>query len=152
MRFIFLVILAVALVTLTGCASFTTKDKNINPSLLEPQANLKFSDVPVPVGFKIMPEESFCFETGGYRTGLLTYKGKGNADLVVNFFKEQMAMYNWSLLNIVEYNQRLMNFDRENETCIITITPKGASLSTITIALGPKSQQYINKKREKPLK
>jgi len=146
------IILALCLTTLTGCV-LNQRDRTnpANPSLLEPQSVLKFTDVPIPVGFKQIPLESFCFETSSMRTGLLKYQGKGNPDLIVNFYKEQMAMYNWSLLNVVEYGQRLMNFDRENETCIINIVPKGSSSAiTITIAIGPKNQQYS--KKEKPIK
>jgi len=51
--------------------------------------------------------------------GVLKYQGKTNPDQVVNFYKEQMAMYNWNLVNIVEYGQRLMNFERENEPVLL---------------------------------
>jgi len=147
-RVSFLILSGFCILVLTGCTTFQ-KDK-INPALLEPQANLKFTDVPIPVGFKAIPLESFCFQTTSMRTGLLKYRGKANADLLVNFYKEQMPMYNWTLFNVVEYGERLMNFDRENETCIITIVPKGNSAALITIAVGPKNQVYA--KKEKPLK
>jgi hypothetical protein len=84
------------------------------------------------------------------RVGLLKYEGKASPDQVVNFYKEQMAMYNWNLLNVVEYGQRLLNFDRETETCIISLTPRGNN-SVITITLGPKTQQ-VPKKAQKPIK
>lgn len=107
--------------------------------MLEPQAILKFSDVPVPVGLKSLPQESYSFESSGVRVGVLKYRGKANADQVIIFYKEQMPLYNWNLVNIVEYGQRLINFERENETCIITLEPKGNNIALI-ISLGPKSQ------------
>jgi hypothetical protein len=118
--------------------------------MLEPQAILKFSDVPVPVGLKSLPAQSYSFESSGVRVGVLKYQGKDNADQLVNFYKEQMAMYNWNLVNIVEYGQRLMNFERENETCIITMDPKGSTI-ILTISLGPKSQT-VAKKAKSPVK
>ncbi|MDD5465337.1 MAG: hypothetical protein PHP73_03235 [Candidatus Omnitrophica bacterium] len=130
-----------------GCSTLSDNPKSINPGLLEPQATLKFSDVPVPVGLKSLPQESYSFESSGVRVGVLKYQGKANADQVINFYKEQMAMYNWNLVNIVEYGQRLINFERENETCIITLEPKGNNI-TLTISLGPKSQNLV--KRSKP--
>jgi hypothetical protein len=128
-----------------GCAALKSKDTT-NPALLEPQAIGKFSDVPVPVGFKLIPQESYCFEASGLRMGLLRYRGKGNPDLVVNFYREQMAMYNWNLLNVIEYGQRMMNFDREAETCIVNISPKGSAMD-VTIAMGPKSQSPTKKSK-----
>jgi len=140
-------VLLFSIITLLGCAGLTSKDKPVsNPDLLEPQAVLKFSDVPVPNGFRQL-QDSYSFESSGVRVGVLKYYGKANPDQVVNFYKEQMMMYNWNLLNVVEYGQRLMNFDRENETCVITLMPKGNDI-TLVITLGPKSQFPQRKSRE----
>jgi len=135
---------------LTGCSTFSDSKDSTNPAMLEPQAILKFSDIPVPVGLKNLPAQSYSFESSGVRVGVLKYQGKNNPDQVVNFYKEQMAMYNWNLVNIVEYGQRLLNFERENETCIITMEPKGSSI-ILTISLGPKSQ-VASKKSRSPVK
>ena len=132
---------------LAGCTIYS-RDPGIsnNPNLLEPQTNIKFSDVPVPGGFKLLTQESYSFEAGGVRVGLLKYHGKADVDQVINFYKEQMAMYNWELLNVVEFGQRLMNFDRESESCIISLSPKGKNI-TITISVGPKTQRAAQKNR-----
>jgi len=135
---------------LFGCAGMDKKDKAApGPAMLESQARLKFADVPVPVGFKLLPQDSYSFESAGVRVGVLRYRGKANVDEVVNFYKEQMPLYNWNSLNIVEYGDRLLNFDRDTETCIVGLSPKGSQV-TITVTLGPKSQ--IHKKSERPLK
>ncbi|MFA5093347.1 MAG: hypothetical protein WC543_05345 [Candidatus Omnitrophota bacterium] len=126
-----------------GCSTFSDSSK---PNTLEPQAILKFSDVPVPVGLKQIPQDSYSFESSGIRVGVLKYQGKGNADQITNFYKEQMTMYNWNLINIVEYGQRLINFDRETESCIINLEPKGSSI-ILTIFLGPKSQATAKRSR-----
>jgi len=68
---------------------------------------------------------------------------------VVDFYREQMPMYNWNLLNVIEFGERQMNFDREAETCVVTLVPKGKSV-TIVVSVGPKSQQP--KKASKPVK
>lgn len=134
-----------------GCSSLAKKDQ-INPALLEPQTNLRFADIPVPAGFKLLSNGSYVFESGGIRAGVLKYHGKADIDQVVSFFKEQMTMFNWNLINVVEYDQHLMNFDRENETCIINMTAKGRSIN-IAVTLGPKSQGATKKAKEKePMK
>ena len=137
---------------LIGCSTLSgNRDaKSTNPGVLEPQAILKFSDIPVPVGLKSLPSQSYFFESSEVRVGVLKYQGKNDPDQVVNFYKEQMAMYNWNMVNIVEYGQRLLNFERENETCIITMEPKGSNV-ILTISLGPKSQATA-KKAKTPVK
>jgi hypothetical protein len=133
--------------SLFGCASTDSKPQT-NQAMLEPQALLKFGDIPVPVGFKMANQESYAFETSGIRVGVLKYRGKASSDLVVNFYKEQMGMYNWNLLNVVEYGQKQLNFDRESETCVVNVNPHGSG-SVITITVGPKSQSYKKAKAAK---
>ena len=132
--------------TLMGCAS-------ISGNRLEPQAILKFSDVPIPAGLKPLPQVSYSFENAGVRVAVLKYQGKANVDQVMNFYKEQMPLYNWNLINIIEYGQRLLNFERENETCIITVQVAGFwnEDALVIISLGPKSQN-LTKKSKTPVK
>lgn len=140
-----------SIILLSGCATGNSDSRSSvsGGSTLEPQTMLKFSDIPVPVGFKTVGDETYCFETSGVRVGLLRYQGKANVDQVVNFYKEQMPMYNWYELNIIEYGQRMLNYDRDSETCNISLLPRGNNV-TITIAVGPKSREYI--KKAKPIK
>lgn len=135
---------------LTGCVETLKKDKlTSTQALLEPQVISKFADLPIPVGFKLLFQDSYSFESGGVRVAMLKYQGKANPDQLVNFYKEQMLMFNWNLVNIIEYGQHLMNFERENETCTINLSSKGNSV-ILAISLGPKSQ--ISRKSEKPVK
>jgi len=138
------------IVFLIGCSTFSDNPKSADSGALEPQAIPKFSDVPVPAGLKPLPQASYSFESSGVRVGVLKYQGKANAEQIINFYKEQMTRYNWNLVNIVEYGQRLINFERDNETCIITLEPKGNNL-TLIISLGPKSQNLI-KRTKSPVK
>jgi len=135
---------------LTGCTEIMKKDKTTGASSsLEPQSTAKFSDIPVPAGFKLLAQDSYSFESGGVRVAVLRYKGKGNPEQIESFYKDQMPMYNWNFLNVVEYGERLMNFDREAETCIISLKSRGNAIA-LTISLGPKSQ--TRKKSDKPVK
>jgi len=125
---------------LSGCAMFSNQeDLKTPPAPLQSQAVLKFADLPVPLGFRLLPLESYSFENSGTRVAVLRYQGKASSTQVVNFYKEQMPMFNWTLLNIIEYGNCMLNFERETESCIININPKGGT-SIISISLGPKSQ------------
>lgn len=128
---------------LTGCAT-------VSENKLEPQAILKLSDVPIPAGLKALPQTSYSFENAGMRVAVLRYQGKVNIDQMINFYKEQMPTYNWNLVNIIEYGQRLLNFERDNETCIITMQVAGFwnEDTLVTISLGPKSQALSKKSKQ----
>ncbi|MBU1726689.1 MAG: hypothetical protein KJ880_03575 [Candidatus Omnitrophica bacterium] len=145
-------ILILCAFTFFGCAATTKKDDSLsrNPGLLEPSAILRFTDLPVPRGFLMVNEESYSFENAGTRVAMLKYKGKAEPEQVVNFYKEQMPMYSWSLLNIIEYGQSILNFERENETCLVTLLPKGSNV-IVSISLGPKPATPVRKARN-PIK
>lgn len=151
MRTIVLLSVCLCVLVLSGCVGLSKQDKQMgNSGLLEPQATLKYNDIPVPAGFNLVAEDSYSFESAGVRVGLLKYKGKARPEQVVNFYKEQMPMYNWSLLNVIEYGQCILNFEREQESCIINMFTKGNSI-TLTISVGPKSQ-FPKKSSNKPVK
>lgn len=150
MKSLILASTVILLFSLSGCAALNRGNKDMAVQApLEPQAVMKFGDIPVPVGFKMIPQQSYSFQNTGIRVGLLKYEGKTGIDQVMSFYKEQMPIYNWNLINIIEYGDRIMNFDRESETCIITLLPKGSSV-VVTLAVGPRAQG--SKKTDKPVK
>jgi len=136
---------------LFGCASLskTSDSSSLAFKPLEPSGYVKFNDIPIPAGFKFLYKDSYVFETAGLRVAVFKYSGSPTAEKVFLFFKEQMPIYGWNLLNTVEYGIRMLNFERDNESCIITIEPKKFSTEFI-ISLGPK--QTLLKKENKPIK
>lgn len=125
---------------LTGCAtSGTVSDDDIKaPKTLDVSTALKFVDIPVPSGFRMIASQSFTFENDVLRVGILKYKGRAKGGQVVNFYKNQMPLYNWRFTNMLEYGRRILNFEREDQNCIIIIEPQGMS-TFVTITVAPKS-------------
>ncbi|MHC4124426.1 MAG: hypothetical protein ACYSSI_12695 [Planctomycetota bacterium] len=100
---------------------------------------LRFNDVPVPAGFKILDKESFAFQNDVTRVALLKYIGAKGADQTVLFYKEQMPLYNWKPINIIEYERRILNYERDSESCIVTVESQGRKC-IVTIGISPKSR------------
>ncbi|NQT90298.1 MAG: hypothetical protein HQ558_03495 [Candidatus Omnitrophica bacterium] len=131
-------------VLVAGCATGGSSTRSSRRSIssesaktLDVAMRLKFEDVPVPSGFKPVVKESFTFQNEVLRVGILKYVGRASATEVVKFYKDQMPLYNWRFLNMLEYDRRIMNFDREDQTCIVVVEP--AKMSTyITITVAPK--------------
>ena len=143
-NFLFLVSCLLFLVLLYGCATtyqsrpYETRGSSKDTSL-DVSAVLRFDDVPVPSGFAILGEESFAFQNDVTRVALLKYLGGRTPDQTVLFYKEQMPMYNWSPINIIEYERRILNYEKDAESCIVTIEANGRK-SIVTIAISPKSR------------
>ncbi|PJC48719.1 MAG: hypothetical protein CO035_01930 [Candidatus Omnitrophica bacterium CG_4_9_14_0_2_um_filter_42_8] len=134
----FLVILFLA-----GCVTLP-KNESIgsteqNKASLSVAPILKFEDIPTPAGFRILDKESFAFQNDKSRVALLKYYGGKNAEQVMAFYKEQMASFNWNLVNVIEYDRKVLNYENSEESCIITIQPQGGK-SLVTVALSPKSR------------
>jgi len=137
---------------LAGCATFSQSESansaDQNKVSLSVSPVLKFEDLPNPSGFKLLDKESFAFQNDKSRVALLKYYGGQNAEQVLAFYKEQMASFNWSLVNIIEYDRKVLNYENSEESCIITIQPQGGK-SLVTVALSPKSRPIKPAKAEK---
>lgn len=127
----------------TGCATPTQRGNSAGSEIeknLAVSSNLRFDDVPVPTGFVSMPTESFIYQTDNIRAGLLRYEGKSSPESVVQFYKEQMPVYNWQFINIIEFDKKQISFEKPGQSCIVIIEGlKGKSI--ITISIGPKSEK-----------
>ncbi|MBU1061876.1 MAG: hypothetical protein KJ952_04060 [Candidatus Omnitrophica bacterium] len=130
-------------ILLSGCETIskghTYGSGSTAASSLDVASLLRFNDVPVPAGFKILDAESFAFQNDATRVALLKYLGSRNADQTVSFYKEQMPLYKWSPINIIEYERRMLNYEKESESCIVTIESHGRK-SIVIIAISPKSR------------
>ena len=125
-------------VSILGCVSLSSKTASTEMAGLEVATLLKFDDVPIPAGFKFLPKDSFSFQNDIFRVALLRYTGRGSGETVVKFYKDQMPLYRWELVNVVEYGIRTLNFERPDETCTIVIDTKG-SKSNISISVAPRA-------------
>ena len=130
------------LVLLAGCATgmYGSKSSDTESAMLDVASVLRFDDVPVPYGFKVLEKESFAFQNDVTRVALLKYVGGKSADQVVLFYKDQMPMYKWNPINIIEYERRVLNYEKGGESCIVTVEAQGSRKSIVTIAISPKSR------------
>jgi hypothetical protein len=141
------------LVLLAGCATFPKNESSSsdelerNKTVLAVAPILKFDDIPVPAGFKCLDKESFAFQNDKSRVALLKYYGGQSADSVVAFYKEEMSISNWDLVNIIEYDRKVLNYENGDESCIITVQPQGGK-STVIISLSPRSRPIKAQKVE----
>ncbi|MFA5338838.1 MAG: hypothetical protein WC317_01660 [Candidatus Omnitrophota bacterium] len=131
----------IPLITLSagGCATTgqgsSAVEKNLAVSPL-----LRFDDIPVPAGFSQLSKESFIFQTESVRAGVLRYEGKAGQESVMQFYKQNMPVYNWQPINTIEFGLKQMSFEKPGQNCIVVIEGNRTK-STITISVGPKSEK-----------
>lgn len=132
------------LLLISGCTTTTYEARSYGKdssggTSMDVASILRLEDVPVPAGFTILNKESFAFQNDVTRVALLKYSGSRHTDLAVQFYKEQMPIYKWSPINIIEYERRILNYEKGSESCIVTIESQGRK-SIVTIAISPKSR------------
>lgn len=140
-----LTLLFVSVVYLTGCASWprqsTSTSGQMNQQVeksLTTASVLRFDDLPIPSGFKLVPDESVAFQNDYSRFAFLKYNGKATPEQVILFFKEQMPLYNWEMSNLIEHGSRVINFEKQDENCTVTIEGS-ASRIVLMVSLTPKA-------------
>lgn len=99
--------------------------------------DLRFDDLPIPLGFLIDINNSYAFQNSETRAALLRYVGKGSLRSLLQFFIEQMPRYNWALLNQVEFEKIVLNFEKAGESCIVIIEPQRSRI-LVTISIAPR--------------
>ena len=150
MKKVYVLFLIIAVLGISGCATTGSRPSSgaEMPKALEVASLLKFQDVPAPRGFKIVPADSFIFDNDLTRFGILRYSGRVNASMVVRFYRDQMPLYNWRFINLMEFNTRIINFDREDQTCTIIVEPRHLS-TLVTVSVAPKAARASTYKVEK---
>lgn len=99
---------------------------------------LKFDDVPVPARFTLRAEQSFAFQNEEVRVGMLRYAGPADSEQVIAFYREQMPVFQWTLVNAVEAAPAVLNFEKAGQSCIILVYRKGRR-TELSVDLAPKS-------------
>lgn len=151
-----LLLVFISLFFLAGCATTTgsssselkSEEETFARSTLAVNTKLRFDDLPVPRGFKLLEEESYVFQTEETRVALLKYAGRAKLHDLVDFYQEQMLLYNWKLLNVVEYGRSVLNFEQGSQSCIVTIEPRGMK-KIVTISVAPKAKASLETKAQK---
>ena len=138
-------LLATTAFWLSGC--ITTGEKTVSEEDIEVQETgldasnkFRFDDLPVPAGFRLIEDKSFVFQNNATRVALLKYAGRAKTEELISFYERKMLLYNWHLLNVVQYGKSVLNFERGNQSCIVTIEPKTGK-RIITISLSPKGSK-----------
>lgn len=123
-----------------GCTDlFSSRTIGENESKVQQPvlSSYRFEDIPLPPGMTLNRKESFIYETGTTRAGLLVYEGKGEIETLTNFFKQQMPNYQWRLVSSFEFHNVMLTFIKEGWGSVLSIIPGEGEMKRLEIRVGP---------------
>jgi len=123
-----------------GCSSLSAPRtvREREPEMRQPiSTSYRFDDIPLPSGMALNRRESFIYETGATKAGLLIYEGKGDMEKLANFFKQQMPNYQWRLVSNFELQNVMLTFIKEGWSSVIYILPQEDETKRLEIRVGP---------------
>lgn len=137
------IILFVLPLFIAGCASLSYYSPPGNESSIEEEGikkaiKQKFDDIPVPEKMVLDAQNSFVFDNGEIRLANLKYSSRLSAEDVVAYFKKQLPLQGWELINMVEYGISRLSFAKEKESLEIAIYPERRGCKVI-LTLTPKA-------------
>ena len=128
-----------AILLMIGCSSTPDSEDSTGSTAGFTDVALPFTDVPVPSGFDIDRSKSFVYESGSgaVKVGRLYYSGWHDPQEVVNYYHNAMVNKGWKMVNSMEHDGIILNYQKETRVCTIIVTD--ALLKTnLEIQVGPK--------------
>ena len=102
--------------------------------------DFRIADIPLPVGFKFDRKGSFVFQNDRMDVGRIQYSGTAVIDEVAQFYLDEMANYNWNLLNVTEHGTIWLFFEKPGKAANVLLTPKTRG-TVIQISFFPKNAE-----------
>lgn len=83
-----------------------------------------FPDIPFPQELSVVRDDSYVFQAGPGKAGLLTLRGRVDGNSLINFFQSAMARQNWEQRGGFRYRRSVLIFEKSERTCVIKIHEK----------------------------
>lgn len=117
MKITLVLVAAAFLIVLSGC----DKVPFMNEEPPAPPSHSHFDDVLIPSEMSVDRDNSFVFETQGFKAGTLYFKGRVDVDSLTDFFKNSMPKDGWRLKSIFRHPKTVLLFEKPDKNCIVMI-------------------------------
>lgn len=114
-------IVAVFLLTISGCASKSTTADAGGDSGPIPSAVNNYDDIEIPPEMKMDTKKSMSIKTESFRGGVLNFKGKIEITSLRDYMIASMTNNKWRHVGEASYDNVLLAFTKPNKTCMITL-------------------------------
>lgn len=99
-----------------------------------------FPDIPIPMELKVVSDDSFTFQSGNMKSGILTLRGRVDLNSVINFFQMAMPRENWKPKGGFRYRRSILIYEKPEKTCVINLHEK-LYYTYVEIVVAPSSGQ-----------
>jgi hypothetical protein len=133
-----------ALVGLAGCNTTTYAGGSSDvtatgsgPTAATPRQDPMLENIPLPVGFRMVPERSVVRNDGQLRVAMCEYEGQTHPERVVSFYKNYMPSAKFVLRQSrLENGMYSLRFASDVEECNIRVT-RARDRTHLVLDLGP---------------
>jgi hypothetical protein len=99
-----------------------------------------FQDIPIPTELDLVSKDSYVFQSGSFKAGLLTLKGRVDVNSLINFFQMALPRENWKPKGGFRYKRSVLIFEKPDKTCIINLYEK-TFYTYVEILVAPSGSQ-----------
>jgi len=135
-----------ALGTIWACAYLKPIDDPSGPQKVMPnRSNLTpvyhaFDDILVPKAMRINRSMTALTETQTVTAGVASFEGDLDPTELIRFFRSNMVTDNWTSLDHLIGQRSLLQFEKHNRRCLLTITDRpGGHYTQLEIWVIPKN-------------
>ena len=83
-----------------------------------------FQDIPAPSEMNVLSSESSVYESGPFKTGILTLRGRVDLNSLINFFQLAMKQQGWKAKGSFRYRRSVMVFEKPDKICVMNFYEK----------------------------
>jgi hypothetical protein len=123
-----LVMMLTAMLAVSGCSVLKSKKGSGTSASMAaaqpPQTQtvyLDFGDVLLPKDLKVDSDDSFVFTTAGLTAGVLSLKGRVEANSLITFFENRMPEDGWQMISAIKAGHSMLLFKKQARWCVIGI-------------------------------
>lgn len=125
---VLLVLFLTATLALSGCSVLKSKkgsSTSASPVATQPVQTqtvyMDFGDVLLPKDLKVDNDDSFVFSTAGLTAGVLSLKGRVEANSLISFFENRMPEDGWQMISAIKAGRSMLLFKKQARWCVIGI-------------------------------
>lgn len=90
------------------------------PAPARPQF-LDFPDIPIPMELDLRAGDSYVFQAGSMKTGILTLRGRVDINSLITFFTMALPREGWKPRGQFRYKRSALIFEKPEKTCVILL-------------------------------
>ncbi len=97
---------------------------------------LDFPDIPIPSELDLVSKDSYVFQSGAMKSGVLTLRGRVDVNSLINFFSMALPRDGWKPKGQFRYRRSALIFEKPDKTCVILLS-EGTIWTTAEIYVAP---------------